>query len=298
MTENHGLAAALLKLTDQMAAFGNRMGDMEKRFDERTAEAIADEHFDSEDESSPRPSTSRGAAAIPSTTELRRDYEVGRELNRRLAELEAEDDLAGNPRPAGIRTRGKRSGAARTVQDTVKRDIDWPHFHIYTAPGAEPMTYERLSVQEFVFGFMHMVDQQDAKLDRAVMWTILKGIVEDATEFPWDNVKNFYWILASHVENDRMGWADHDQIQRLRVKHAQKHDIPAKKQPEQQTSAEKLRYCGPYQRGACQERGDHAGQKHMCAFCYRAKGTAFPHPEVECRRKSSEEASKNGRGGE
>ena len=70
--------------------------------------------------------------------------------------------------------------------------------------------------------------------------------------------------LLLGAENERMDWANHDQIQRLRVKHAQKHDGPPKKQPMQLTTAKKLRYCGLYQRGTCQEKGDHAGQKHMC----------------------------------
>ena len=53
-------------------------------------------------------------------------------------------------------------------------DIDWPHLHIYTPPGAEPMTFERLSMPEFVYGFMHMVDQTEARFDRRVMWNVLK----------------------------------------------------------------------------------------------------------------------------
>ena len=290
--------AAMQKITKQMTAMGNRFDDMEKRLDRRTTEEDDSEHYDSDDDRPLKQPTANGASAVPSTSQLRRDYEVGRELNRRLAELEAEDDFAGAARPATARTRGKRSGAARTVQDTVKRDIDWPHFHIYTAPGAEPMTFERLSVQEFVFGYMHMVDQQDSKLDRSIMWNILKGMMEDATEYPWLNVKNYYWVLASHVKNERMEWSNGSEVQSLRAKHAQKHDAPPKKQPVQASTNDKLRYCGLYQKGNCQEKGDHAGQKHMCAFCYRAKGTAYPHPEIECRRKAAEETPKNGRGGE
>ena len=95
-------------------------------------------------------------------------------MNRRLAEMDLEDDIDGEHRQ-GARRRGKKSGAARTVQDTVLRDIDWLHFHIYTPPGAEPMTFPRLSVQEFVYGFQHMVDQPDARLDRSVMWGRAEG---------------------------------------------------------------------------------------------------------------------------
>ena len=292
------LTGAIRKLKATIATMGQRLGQVEKKIEDKTSEAAAVDPEESDDEPIELPQTDNAAKDIQSARDLRRDYDIGREINRRLAELEAEDDIVGSTRTGSTRHRGKRSGAARTVQDTVKRDIDWPHFHIYTAPGAEPRTFEGLSVQEFVYGFMHMIDQPDARLDRNIMWDILKNMMEDATEYPWQNVRDFYWVVASHVENDRMEWANADSIHKLRGKHAQKHEIVNKKQATQPAPQEKLRYCGPYQRGACQERGDHAGQKHMCAFCYRAKGTPYPHPEAECRRKNGDELPKNARGGE
>ena len=53
-----------------------------------------------------------------------------------------------------------------------------------------------------------MVDQPDSRLDRQTMWDIFKGMMEDATEYPWHNVRNFYWVVCSHVENDRLRWGD------------------------------------------------------------------------------------------
>ena len=60
---------------------------------------------------------------------------------------------------------------------------------------------------------------------------------------------------------------------------------------------EKLRYCGQYQRGACHEKGDHGGLKHMCAYCYKVKATPYPHLEADCRRKSGEQPKTWGGGG-
>ena len=292
------LTAAIQKLTANVEAMGKKIGEMDKRFDGEPDEAPDSDLSDNENDNVATAATSRTERDIPSARELRRDYEVGRELNRRLAELEADADFAENARPASQRMRGKRSGAARTVQDSIKRDIDWPHFHIYAPPGAEPMTFERLSVQEFVYGFMHMVDQPDTKLDRAVMWEILKGMMDDAIEYPWHNVKNYYWIVGSHVENERLDWADTDQIQRLRSKHAQKHDLPVKKPQAQATKAEKLRPCALYQKGSCPEKGDHSGQGHICAYCYRVKGAPYKHSEADCIRRATDETPKNGKGGE
>ena len=234
---------------------------------------------------------------IPSVCDLRRDYCVEREVNRRLAELDMDDDMLEPPRQGSRRVRGKWSGAARTVQDKVVRDIDWPHFHIYTQPGTEPMTYECLSIPEFTYGFLHMVDQPDASFDRGVMWDLLKIVMEDASEYPWENVRSFFWVVGSHVENDRMEWSDTASIAKLRVKHSQKHEIVLKPMAAAATQ-KKVRYCGPFQKGSCPEKGDHAGLRHICAYCYRVKAAPYPHPEAECRRKSTGEPTKNVSGGE
>ena len=255
-TENQiaGLATAMRELTANIQTMGDRMGDMEKRMDTREASEVEEEQEGNE--SKPEsPPTAHTAREIPSLRDLRSNYAVGREVNRRLADLEEEQDMAAANGLGSHRARGKRSGAARTVRDTIINDIDWPHFHIYAPPGAEPMTFEKLSVQEFVYGFMHMIDQPDSRLDRQVMWDILKAMMEDATKFPWHNVRDFYWVLGSNVENDRMRWGDAEKIYRLRIKHAQKHDAPVKKPAAaSNTPSEKLRYCGPYQRGNCPEK--------------------------------------------
>ena len=291
------LTAAINNLTTTMAAMGQRMLTMEKRLDEKTTTEVVLENSVSDDEIAQSAPVSPAHREVPSVRDLRNNIDVGREVDRRLAELEEEDDATGQ-RLSSVRIRGKRSGAARTVKDTVINDIDWPHFHIYTSPGADAMTFDRLTIPEFVYGFLHMIDQPDARLDRAVMWDILKGMMEDATEYPWHNVRDFYWVVGSHVENDRLSWTDNVPIQKLRAKHAQKHSISPKKQGTTSTRQQKLRYCGLFQTGNCPEKADHDGQKHMCAYCYKARGTPYSHPESECRRKSGEDQPKNGAGGE
>ena len=295
---NSDLAAAMATLTATIAEMGKRLADRDERPETNHTVEVESEQEESDEEPVDSPSSQQPRDDIPSLQELRRNYVVGREVNRRLEELENEQELAGANGLSSQRVRGKRSGAARTVRDTIINDIDWPHFHIYSPPGEEPMTFQHLLVQEFVYGFQHMVDQPDSHLDRQVMWDMLKYMMEDTIEYPWHNVWNFYWIVGSHVENDRLRWSDDRLIQRLRVKHAQKHDpLPVKQTAKKPTETDKLRYCAQYQKGGCPEKGDHAGQKHMCAFCYRIKGTPYPHPECECRRKSGEQP-KNFKGGE
>ena len=234
------LVQALSGLRDQMDAMGQRMGAMEQSIEEvaNTSTAAEPQHTPAVNVAAT--ANSAGHSDIPSVTELRTDQRLNREVNRRIAELKLEDELTDNSRTGSSRSRGKRSGAARTVQDTIGQDIDWPHFHIYSAPGAEPMTYDNLSITEFTYGYLHMVDRPDSKFERQVMWDLLKAIMEDAAEYPWPNVKNFFFIVGSKVENARLEWADSANIAKLRAKHAQKHIVvkkaPAQSSPPPQTA--------------------------------------------------------------
>ena len=297
-TQAAELTQALLSFKAQMDTMGERMGAMEKLVTTKintTPQAAGSE-----------PQVPHEAATgdipadmnVPSVSELRRDYVLGREVNRRLAEMDIADDSADAQRTGAQRPRGKRSGAARTVQDSIIHDIDWPHFHIYTPPGAEAMTFERLTVAEFTFGFLQMVDQPDAKFNRAIMWDLLKDIMEDAVEYPWANVRNFYWVVGNQVENDRMKWEETEKIAKLRVKHSQKHEVVVKKQATQQPNFEKTCFCVPYQKRECPEKNDHGGLRHICAHCVRVKAGTYPHPELDCRRKNGIELPKNVKGGE
>ena len=235
---------------------------------------------------------------------LRQDEELMARVTRRLVELGAQ---AAIPPPTETtsastdRKPGKKSGQARTVEDTVIRDIDWPHLNVYRGPERRPVRYNDLNMQEFTHGFMVMVQNCKNNFDQDVMFGILRDMMEDALNYPWENVRNFYRILASYVE---MEWSDHGRIQALRRQYAQSTTVlsagGASKSDKPKFTARSVatnaRTCHAYQRAECQERGDHSGYLHACAYCVRQTGQAYPHAEKDCRLKIND-GSKNERGG-
>ena len=60
----------------------------------------------------------------------------------------------------GSSARGKKSRRARTADDTVSNDIDWPHFDVYQGPERRAAKHQDLNVQEFVFGYLQCVLSQ------------------------------------------------------------------------------------------------------------------------------------------
>ena len=114
------LAEAVKGLTSQMEWMGKRMAEMEnaRSADNGSSHSERREGSGAASTSAATAQPDISRAGIPSVQELRRDYEVGREVNRRLTEMDMADGPDDIHRGMSQRTRGKRSGAAKTVQDT------------------------------------------------------------------------------------------------------------------------------------------------------------------------------------
>ena len=231
----------------------------------------------------------RGAAAAVSSGD------ITDAVNRRLAELGLEDDLdTDDTEGPNFRRRVRRSGMARTVEDQVLVEIDWPHFHLYRGNDRRPARFNELTPIEFSYGFMMMLNNHQSRFDRVVMTDLFTDILTDALSFPWEQVRNFYRVVASGVEMKRWTWTDTAQIQRLRFQYAQRPYLPSTFNRQNRTGGVP---CDQFQRGACTEHNDHANFRHICAYCFRTLNLNFRHSENDCRRKKQNEP-KNSREGE
>ena len=255
-------------------------------------------------QSVPQPTASQDPEPPQATpSSLRADEDLMVRVARRLRELgdDEQDDSAHGATAAPLTTKkGKRSGQVRTVEDIVIREVDWPHLNVYRGAARRPVKYGDMTVTEFVYGYLQMIHNPRNRFDKDVMMGILRNIMEDALTYPWDNVRNFYRVLSSMVEMDRVQWTDTEQISTLRYHYAHRPSNMYRAQqatPSGRQNGESIKTCAAYQRGECTETGDHAGLLHACVFCARVKQTAYPHAEKDCRRKKFMQ-SKNANGGE
>ena len=232
-----------------------------------------------------------GAATTPSS--LRTDEHLMANVARRLLTLGVDntddEDDTGNTASAPKR-KGKRSGQARTVEDLVIRVIDWPHLNVYRGPERRPVRYNELTLPEFVHGYLQMIRNPKNGFDQDIMMQILSDMMEDALSYSWDHVRNFYRVLASHIEMEKIAWTDSSRISGLRYHYAHRHG-PMAVQPTRATGRSvptSSRVCFAFQRGECSETGDHGGYLHACSHCVRARGVAHAHPEKDCRQKAKD----------
>ena len=119
--------------------------------------------------------------------------------------------------PASQSNRGKKSGATRTAEDIAINDIPWPHFSIRRTSDKRPATYENLGVDDFVYGYLSMLEAPRSKLDPAIMLPILKNLMQDSRDFSWPKARDFYRDLAAAVEQGTLRWSDSDAIHMLRM---------------------------------------------------------------------------------
>ena len=145
-----------------------------------------------------------------------------------------------------------------------------------------------MTVTESVYGYLQMIYNLRNYFDQDVMLGILSNIKEDALTYPWDNVRNFYRVLSSMVEMNRVQWTDTEQISTLRYHYAHRPANMYRAQqaaPSDRQTGYPIKTCAAYQRGESTEAGGHVGFVHACVFCARMKQTAYPRTDKDCRGK-------------
>ena len=61
------------------------------------------------------------------------------------------------------------------------------------------------------------------------MINYMSDLMEDVTNFSWQNAKAAYAVLCYEFEQSTVSWEDTDRKDRIRCAHAQKHTIPNSK---------------------------------------------------------------------
>lgn len=213
-----------------------------------------------------------------------------------LTSSDSEDDYPQKGKKGGKK---KKSGRCRTTEDFVVRQIRWPHHGIYKGRERKPATFDTLSVTEFVHGYINNVLSEPSTDVSQCMLIHLRELMQDATDFPWANVRNYHGVVLGQMEQDQLSWEGKSAIQELRMQYAK---IPATT-PE---SSRAIRYCHSYQQGTCHQAADHISPrgesvKHICAYCFKYRGREHMHAEKDCVTKTFAKGEgkyqKNGYGG-
>ena len=215
---------------------------------------------------------------IPSLSELRVSKKIQKQVDQKIAQL-GKSQIQGNEQSDKIKS--QRGGPVDVV---VRHRVSWPHEHILGGPTRQRVTYDNLSLTQFVQGFVKNVLEEPSQKSREKMLHYLGDLMEDATDFSWANAKAAHAVLLCEMERGVLTWADTSRIERIRRAHAQKHNIS---KPNWGKNHENKRpwFCKQYQTGVCNFFKDHevSGRlhRHICAFCL-SQGRQLTHSEKDC----------------
>ena len=204
-----------------------------------------------------------------------------RNQGSRLRELEASQDESGIDRTAKVKS--KRGGP---VEVMVKHKVAWPHEPILGGVNRSHMTYDQLSLSQWIQGFCkNILDESDSgKQNKMIAY--MADLMEDTTDFGLQGAKAAHAVLCCELERGTVTWSDSDRIDRIRRAHAQKHTAQKRKSwNKSYDDNQKPWFCKLFQTGSCHHSKDHelGGKlhRHICASCLQ-RGHVLDHAERDC----------------
>ena len=205
----------------------------------------------------------------------------------------------------GTGTGCMKSGSVMVATDFIVNHIDWPHMYVYrmTGGGRKGVPYAELRIEEFVFGFLSMLESPHCKMDSHTMTRILSMLMQDAMDFSWSNALAFYQMIGIDVECGLMDWSDWEVIQDMRFRYCRtiypkKRRVRHRRKTPPKAAPAGMRCCMAYQSHACERPRDHAPFSHACSYCLRTCYVVCRHPEADCIRRVTDAANKGKKKGQ
>ena len=183
------------------------------------------------------------------------------------------------------------------VEVMVKNRVKWPHEYILSGLNKERVSYDQLSVTQWVAGFgCTMREESDPEIKQHMLDYMI-SLMDDANDFLWVSAKASHAVLLCRMEQGEIrSYSDVMAIDRIRRANAQKYmPTSVTSSPQNSTFPKKFGKttksmpCTYFIQGTCLQKKSHETRgvlyKHICPSCFASAGKTFPHAEVECKNK-------------
>ena len=257
----------LKSLNDRMSAMEEGVGRVEKP-SKQPAPVVA--------ETSAAASNTASDSVIPSLDFLRTSDTIQARVDDRIKELQ------------GMYPQGKFK-SQRGGSDTYwcKREVPWPQNHILSGTSKSRVTYDNLSMAQWVAGFCAII-KDESNVQTNNMLSYVADLMEDCYDFGWQSAKGAHAVVLCHMEESKVNWDETNKLDCLRRVHAQRTPNSNTSLGRKFKSKDKGIPCRFYQKGTCGQKTEHenGGQLylHVCENCF-AKGKSHPHAGKDCRKK-------------
>ena len=106
----------------------------------------------------------------------------------------------------------------------VKRRVRWPQEFVLSGIHKERVSYDQLTVSQWVAGFCHSMREEQNLTMRDHMLDYLISLLDDSQDFSWAAAKASHTVLLCQIEQGEIeDYSKVDKIDCIRRAHAQRH---------------------------------------------------------------------------
>ena len=146
---------------------------------------------------------------LPTLQSVKEDALIQLKVEQRLQEL---TELAKTGTSSKLKS--QRGG---NVEVMVKTRVKWPHEYILSGLTKERVSYDQLSVTQWVAGFGRTMREEADPEIRQHMLDYMISLMDDANDFSWISAKASHAVLLCRMEQGKVrSYADISAIDRIR----------------------------------------------------------------------------------
>ena len=218
---------------------------------------------------------------LPTLATLRQSRTIQDQVDTRIRELH------------GIE-KGKfksQRGGSETIW--VKKEVAWPHNHVLGGSSKNRVTYDNLTISQWVSGFATIIRDENDLATKNKMLEYLSEIMEDSHDFGWSAAKGSHAVLLCKMEEGRITWDETHKIDRVRRAYAHRSTSSSQASHVNKKLGNKDQSmpCRYYQKNSCSHKGDHeTGGRlylHICSYCH-SQGKSVTHSLKDCPKTKNE----------
>ena len=151
---------------------------------------------------------------MPDLAHIRASQSIQKQIDRSIAKL-SKTQCEGNDNSQKLKS--KRGGPVDVI---VQKKVSWPHEHILGGQNRQRLTYDQITMPQFVQGFVKNILDEQNEQNREHMLQYLGDIMEDASDFSWQSAKVSHAVLLCEMERGKVTWQDTARIDRVRRAYA------------------------------------------------------------------------------
>ena len=216
---------------------------------------------------------------LPSISNLQTSTRIQAEVDSRIRELQKISDQG--------KYKSQRGGSQTVL---VKHEVAWPHNAILGGSSKSRVSYDSLSISQWVSGFATIIRDENNLQTKQNMLEYLAELMEDSHDFGWNAAKGAHAVLLCKMEEGRVRWEDTHKIDRIRRAHA--HRVQTGNSQKRIHPKDSPTPCKFYQQATCSQKTDHEVNGHtylhVCSNCF-ANGKKYPHASKDCRKAAKNE---------